>query len=264
MLAYTALFLISLVSGVHSQFVAIVNENLLAPLLPADIVIYSGSTTENRENGFRALTSNQLKALAVHNGYRLAFFDELGVDQELRFNGTHFSGQWTKLFAIPALQLKYPHARYFSWIDETILVPNTTTTMLNHYINTLERNLDAQILIGDGSAFGQLLDTGMLIVKNGPFVDWLVQEALLLGLERNGHLAKGGVHEEEALDILYHRHQLGKEIVIEKHRDGAFNFNTILNWSQEPPRAGDVFVRFANMREDQRLHEMMTWMQSSV
>lgn len=240
-------------------------EPLKPNLKPSEVVLFSGGDSyQRRTSGFGAITSEQFMKLAAYHGYQLVFLDELDYDRKLIVNGTHFAPLWHKTFAFKSLRARFPHAKYYVWLDDDILSLFPESDMLNHYINIVEADSSIELLIGDDTGTNEL-NAGMYIVRNTEFIAELMQKIILMGLEDNGFLAKYHYHEQDGLRILRKRHNLQAKIPIIKHRTGPYHFNTYHNIFNFFARPLDTFVHHVCCTVEQKeaiMKDRLKWAQS--
>lgn len=233
-------------------------EPLINGLTASGILIYSGGHSyERRTSGFGALTSKCLRDFCDHHGYNLVFLDELKYEPV--YNGTAFSPQWHRVFAYEHLKAMYPHVKYIVWIDDDILIPYPETHMLNHYINKMEEDTNIEMMLADDIDI-QELNTGMMVMRNSQFTSWVVSNLPMIGLEFNAHFATEPLYEQDCLKILRHRHALQTPIRVIHHRDGRYNFNSLVNVPGMKARPTDAFIHFLGISGEARAERMKVFL----
>lgn len=240
-------------------------EKLNHNLAPSDVIVFTGGESkEHRQKGFAKVSADSIEAFTSHHGYRLVFTDNLNYNFHLVYKGQQYTSQWHKIFSLPALRHKYPKAKYFIWIDESIFVTYPETDMLNHYMNLMERDEDWEMMFGDDGN-KDYLNTGVFIVKNSPFTEWALERAMDIGLENNGSMARTNRFERDALEQVRRRNSLHNKIRIIPHRTGPYNFNTFareFDWdlpSDQRAEKEDAFIRFSEARN--KLDLLKEWIE---
>lgn len=224
----------------------------------SEIVLYSGCHSGMaRRTGFRLLTSNALKELAAHHGYTVKFLDEL---EYKKLEG--FVPQWLRVFALPALRIACPFAKYFVWLDDDILTPYPETDMLNHYINLMENDPDAMMMFVREPPPVKL-NSGFIIMKNSQFVVEAYMEAIRIAREPQTQWTTRFGYEQDAIIEYIHRHpEHYAKFMLRPNREGPYNINTFVpNVGTDFPgaqfRAGDAFVHVLGGTNESRLRDML-------
>lgn len=237
-------------------------EKLRSPLMPSDVVIFSGGESlERRENGYSRLSAQSIELFALTHGYRYVFLDQLEYNKALKVGDIIFSPHWHRVFAIPALRAAFPDAKYFVWLDDDILVPYRETDMLNHYINYMELSDQFQMMYGD-EGDDYVLNSGFFIMKNTEFSFNAYKQAVELALTNNAQLAHHFGHEQEAIAKVRSMNGYDNQILILEHRHDRYNFNTFAREArQDTPGMkaiyGDAFVHFTGQNAITREQKML-------
>lgn len=236
-------------------------EPLSPSVRPDQVVIFTGGDSlQRRSSGFGLLSAQSILDMAAHQGYRVVFLDQVDYDKSLEYGGYKFKPEWHRVFALPAIRLMFPDAKYFIQMDDDILVPYEETDMLNHYINMMEKNPEWLMTYAeDGECF--VMNAGFFFMKNADFCFDFYQRVIEVGLENNGHLAHNKYLEQDAAVLVRSREHLEHQIQVLPHRKGPYNFNTFArdNW-YDPEGArieyGDAFVHFLDQPPADRLRKM--------